>query len=50
MSKSWNIQDKQSFADRDILKARTIAPKRNNGPDVSEWDWRYDAELEGAQG
>lgn len=34
---SWSSEDKQSFADRNILKAKTIPSKKKSPPDKSEW-------------
>lgn len=36
----WSDADRQSFADRNILKAQTIQGKRFEGADADEWeDW-----------
>lgn len=35
---SWSDQDRQSFADRNFLKAKTIPSKKKSPPDKSEWN------------
>jgi hypothetical protein len=37
MKRPWGDEDRQRFADRDILRARTRPGKRQPGPDASEW-------------
>lgn len=35
---AWDDDDRQRFADRDILRAQTIPSKRDEGPSADEWD------------
>lgn len=35
---AWGDDDRQRFADRDILPAQTIPSKRDDGPSADEWD------------
>lgn len=39
---AWSATDKQSFADGDVLKAKTVPVKRDGGPQVDEWDDGHD--------
>lgn len=34
----WSAEDRQNFADRNILKAQTIQGRRFGGPEADEWD------------
>jgi|Laugresu1bdmlbsd_1035121.scaffolds.fasta_scaffold432149_1 hypothetical protein len=34
----WSKKDKQNFADRNVLKAKTIPSKKKPPPDKKEWD------------
>lgn len=34
----WSIQDKQDFADRNILKSKRIPLKKLPPPEKEEWD------------
>ena len=43
----WSDQDRQAFADRNILKAQTIQGKRFEGAEVDEWDEWDDEDLWG---
>jgi len=36
---SWSSEDKQSFSDRNILKAKTIPNKKKTPPNKSEWNY-----------
>lgn len=38
----WSRDDRQRFADGDVLKASTVPGKRVEGPDASEWDDLFD--------
>lgn len=33
----WSLQDRQNFADRNFLKAKTVPAKKQPPPDKSEW-------------
>jgi len=48
MSEKWSDEDRQRFADRNVLKARTVPSKRAPKPEPDEWDedWFTDEELE----
>jgi len=48
MSDKWTDEDRQRFADRNILKAQTVPKKVRVYPEVDEWDedWFTDEELE----
>ena len=39
----WSDEDRQRFADRNVLKARTVPSKRAPEPEPDEWDedWFY---------
>ena len=43
---AWSSEDRQRFADRDVLKARTVPAKRREGPSVEEWDALIDDDEE----
>ena len=34
----WTDEDRQRFSDGDILRARSIPGKRQDGPRADEWD------------
>ena len=34
----WSDDDRRRYADRDILKARSVPSKRADGPSADEWD------------
>jgi hypothetical protein len=34
----WNEADARRFADRDMLRARSVPGRRFDGPDETEWD------------
>jgi hypothetical protein len=34
----WSDQDRQNFADRNILKSYKIPSKKKSPPDKNEWD------------
>jgi hypothetical protein len=34
----WSKQDKQNFADKNILKAKTVPGKKKPPPNKKEWD------------
>ena len=38
INKAWSKIDKQHFADRNILKAKTVPSKKKPPPDKKEWD------------
>jgi hypothetical protein len=40
--KSWSQDDRQAFADRNILKAQTVQARRYQGPEADEWDDIWD--------
>ena len=42
MKNKWSDQDKQAFKDRNVLKAKTVPPKRPEGPSAKEWLERTD--------
>jgi|JI6StandDraft_1071083.scaffolds.fasta_scaffold1402344_1 hypothetical protein len=35
---TWSTEDRQAFSDRNILRARSVPAKRNDGPNSDEWD------------
>lgn len=37
-SNAWSAEDRQRFADRNILKANTVPAMRWEGPEAEEWD------------
>ena len=37
MTKQWSNDDRQRFADGDVLKASSIPSKRSVGPPVDDW-------------
>ena len=37
MKNKWSDQDKQSFKDGNVLKAKAVPGKRDPGPSASEW-------------
>ena len=34
----WTDEDRQRFTDGDILRARSVPGKRQDGPSADEWD------------
>ena len=44
---SWSQDDKQRFADGDVLKASTMPGKRPTGPSADEWgdDWELETDT-----
>jgi hypothetical protein len=48
-SGEWTAEDRQRFADRNILKASSVPGKHFDGPTVDDWggtgDWGADADL-----
>jgi hypothetical protein len=34
----WSDQDKQAFRDGNVLKAKSVPPKRFGGPSSDEWE------------
>ena len=42
MKNQWSDQDKQSFKDGDVLKAKSVPGKRDPGPAAEEWGERIE--------
>ena len=37
-NKAWSTEDRQRFADRNVLKAQTVQARRFQGPEAEEWE------------
>ena len=38
LGKQWSDEDRQRFADRNVLKAKTVPAKKKPAPKKEEWD------------